>query len=137
MANLTQFDTTTNADEGSWMQVEHPITRAPIEGCRILLRGEDSPTAKAHARRVIDQRLRARSKSRKPVEITSAELENDAVAHLVVLTAAWEGVAFDDTGEAPCTPENALRAYTEFPFLREQAQEFTEDRANYFRGAGV
>jgi len=50
---------------------------------------------------------------------------------MVKLTTGWTGFKLDGKDLEP-TPENVLMVYTEWTWIKDQAQEFVNNRANFF-----
>jgi GTP cyclohydrolase I len=65
-------------------------------------------------------------------ELDAEKLAEENIEDLVKLTVKWTG--FEINGEElPATPENFRMVYTDWPWIREQAQDFVGNRANFFR----
>jgi len=69
---------------------------------------------------------------RRGVSITADELDNDSLDLLAACTLGWSGFVVDGS-ELECNTENARRLYRQFPWLREQAQQYIDDRANFLK----
>lgn len=129
--DLRQFET---GKDGEWLDVLHPTTGEILrdeEGApmRILLLGKDSDDYRKAQRAATQRRLKSRSKRSM---IDAETLEREAVEVLIVCTKDWEGVG--DAGEdLSCTPENVRRVYSSYLWLREQVDEFVEDRGNFMK----
>lgn len=122
------------AEEGVTMQVLHPETEEPIEGMTITLLGQDSSTYKK-LKRVRQNAVLARvSKGKKAAQLDAEKLEQESVDDLVQLTTDWTGFELDGA-TLDLTPGNVRTVYEGWDWLREQAQEFVANRANFFRRA--
>ena len=133
--DLAKFDTRKTASEGVAMVVRHPQTDEPLvdeksgRPVTITLLGEDSDVYKQVSHRSSDERLKKRVKKGR-IEIRTAEIERDALEVLVACTKDWDGIVLDGQG-LEFTPDNARKLYTRIPFVRDQAAEFINDRANF------
>lgn len=129
--DLRQFET---GKDGEWLDVLHPTTGEILrdddgQAMRIQLLGKDSDEYRRAQRAATQRRLKSRSKKSM---IDAETLEREAVEVLIVCTKDWEGVG--DAGEdLPCTPENIRRVYSTYLWLREQVDEFVEDRGNFMK----
>lgn len=120
------------ADEGALMQVRHPETEEAIEGMTIILLGQDSAVYRKIQLAKQQAALSRISKGKKAVDLDAEKLAEDSIDDLVKLTVDWEGFTLD--GKAlDATPENVRMVYSEWNWIKEQAQEFVADRANFFR----
>lgn len=120
------------ADEGALMQVRHPETEEAIEGMTIILMGQDSAVYRKIQLAKQQAALSRISKGKKAVDLDAEKLAEDSIDDLVKLTVDWEGFTLD--GKAlEATPENVRMVYSEWNWIKEQAQEFVADRANFFR----
>ncbi|MBF0375535.1 MAG: hypothetical protein HQL38_18530 [Alphaproteobacteria bacterium] len=131
MIDLASLDTAACANRGAAMTLLHPATRQPLldsegQAVAITLAGQDSEAWRKAQRIVSNRRLAARGKAK----LTAEELEVEALEMLARCTLAWTGVVID--GKAlDCTPANARHLYERLPWVREQADDFVADRANY------
>lgn len=125
------------ADTGAVMTVRHPISDAVLEGTdgqpiTITLAGSDSERFRKVQRASANRRLKTQSSRRG--QITSEEIEADALETLAACTIAWHGLVVD--GEAlECNAVNARKAYKRLPWLREQVDAFVGDRANFLKAS--
>jgi hypothetical protein len=120
------------ADEGALMQVRHPETEEPIDGMTITLLGQDSAVYRKIQFGKQQAALSRISKGKKAVELDAEKLAEDSIDDLVKLTVDWSGFTLD--GKAlEATPENLRMVYSEWNWIKEQAQEFVADRAHFFR----
>lgn len=126
VTDLTQLNTDVLSDEGAWLTLEHPITGAPLSA-RIKLAGIDSKIYQKQVRKNQDKRLK-----RFRFKTSSDELENERLTLLVAITLEWEDVA-EGGSMLERTSENIRHLYTEYPWIREQADEFAGDRANFIK----
>lgn len=118
------------AETGAVLQVKNPATEEPLEGVTLTLLGTDSAKYRAIQRRKTQSALDRMSKGRRSLRLKAEETEAEALADLVELTVAWTGIT--EAGvPVPFGKEAVERYYAELPWLREQAQEFVNDRANF------
>lgn len=134
--DLSTLDTSTAAEQGATMEVQHPtsgavLTQAGGAAVSILLAGQDSERFRKADRKIANRRFASTAAGRR-VTVTSESLEADNLERLVACTISWSGVGFDGA-DKECTPENAREAYKRLPWLREQAEAFIQDRANFLK----
>ena len=123
---LTQFDVVSPANEGVWMNLEHPVTGEPLE-VKIKLAGIDSDYYKKELRRQQNKRFKKGFR-----KMNAEELESETIELLVACTLDWDGVELE--GQAlECNPENVRKVYKQFPWIKEQVDNFINDRANFLK----
>jgi len=125
--------------EGSKMELTHPVTGAVLtqtdgRAVSITLAGEDSEGYR-HARRAATNRRLKSQQSGRRLQVSAEELENDALEMLVGCTVAWDGISLGDQADLPFSSDNARVIYKRLPWLREQAEAFIGDRANFMKGS--
>ncbi len=120
------------ADEGSVMNVVHPETEEVIEGMSITLLGQDSSVYRKIQLGKQQAALNRMAKGKKGLDLNAEKLAEDTIDDLVKMTVEWEGFTLDGKELKP-TADNVRKIYTEWPWIREQAQEFVNNRANFFR----
>lgn len=130
--DLSQFET---GSEGEWLELLHPVTGQPIaddEGntLRVQLLGKDSKEYRKAQRAITERRLKSRSKANR---FDAEALEQEAVDVLIACTVAWEGFA-EEGKELECKPANVRKVYLEYPWIKEQVDEFVDDRGNFMQG---
>lgn len=129
--DLSQLKTV-KSDEGATLQILHPSTMEPIEGMTITLLGQDSQVYRKLSLGKQQAALNRMNKGKKAADLDAEKLSEDSINDLVKLTVSWTG--FERDGKpVEFTDVNVKNIYHEFPFIREQAQEFIADRANFFR----
>ena len=112
----------------SWLTINHPRTGEPTS-MRIKVAGPDSETYKSIDRRVSNKRLNAIRKAKNG--LTVEQLTAFDFEMIIGITLDWEKISW--SGEPlPFSQDNAKMIYTEFPFIRDQVNEFAGDRANFF-----
>lgn len=123
------------ADEGAVMEVRHPETEEVIEGMTLTLLGKDSEVFKRLRRKRQNAALARVSKGKKALDVDAEKMEGEALDDLVALTRGWTGFQLDGQ-PLEFTPENVRKVFAGWEWLREQAEEFVNSRANFFRGTG-
>lgn len=119
-----KIDTKSAANEGAKMEVRDAagvlLTKADGSPITITLLGRDSDTFVKQENANTNRRLAQGSR----LKLTAEALKSEAISLLARCTVAWD---FDED----CTYENARELYTRFPAIKEQADEFISDRANF------
>lgn len=126
------------AEQGVEMVVEHPTKGTPLvdeetnEPWTITLLGADSDMLRNLSHKSTNKRLSRAFKGgrRNRVATKSEELEEDALDILVAATTGWKHITLGGE-KIPCTKDRVREVYTLFPWIREQADEFINDRSNY------
>lgn len=124
------------ADTGAVLQLVHPKTEEVIEGMTITLLGEDSKVYRKLQLGKQQVALNRMAKGKGAIDLDAEKLSEDTIDDLVKITVAWSG--FEDDGKLiECTPENVRAIYSDpyFSWIKEQAQEFKANRANFFRSS--
>lgn len=126
MIDFAQYDTSSIAEEGSWMEVEFNGEKI---GARIKLNGTDSKSFRDLVRARAREQMARRNKS---PDLSQAE--DQAVKTLARCTLDWEGVG-ENGNMLDCTFENVCHIYGKYLWLREQVDIFMADRANFLPDA--
>lgn len=134
--DLSTLDTVAASEQGARMEVQHPTTNEVLtqrsgEPVTITLAGQDSKRFRDAERKASNKRLATQASGRM-IRMTSEGIDNDRLEALVSCTITWEGVGWDGA-DKEFTPANAREAYKKLPWLREQAEAFTADRANFLK----
>lgn len=132
--DLTSFDTTKQADTGSDLELTLPngqliLDEQTKKPWTIRLLGVDSRKYQDAQHRLANKRMSRRAKARGRVAVSSEELEADQLELLVEVTVGWEHIQFN--GPFAFTKDNVRTLYQQFPWIREQAEEFVADRSNF------
>lgn len=126
--DLGTLDFQTTANDGARLDLRHPTTNAPT-GAWLQLLGTDSDAYRAAQRTQQRDRLKQIARNRR-LGITPEEIEAEALSLLVVATVGLGG--FSKGGAALEFSTDAVRGlYTRHNWIREQADEFINDRANF------
>lgn len=120
------------ADDGALLELRHPETEDVIEGMTITLLGQDSAVYRKIQLSKQQAALARISKGKRAVELDAEKMGEDSIDDLVKLTTGWSGFTLDGK-ELPATPENVRKVYSEWAWIKEQAQEFVASRANFFQ----
>lgn len=135
--DLANFDTTKPEQTGT-LELKHPGTGVVLKDEKtdkpitITLLGLDHPSVQKERKRVMDKRLGSAVGKGGKVRISADELDEDGMNLLVKCTTSWEGIVFN--GQAlECTPDNVRMLYTKVPAIREQVDEFVNERSNFLK----
>lgn len=120
--------------EGADMTVMHPVEDTPLEGSDgkpvvFKVVGIDSEQYRSAQRAAQNRRLSKKNR----LKITAEQLEYEVLESLVACTIGWSNNFEVDGAALKFSSENAKDLYLRFPWLREQVQDFVEDRANFLR----
>ena len=133
--DLSKLNTSDASEAGEKMEVMHPVTGAPIldgtTAVSLLLAGQDSDRYRSMDRKISNKRL-ATSRNGQRLQLTAEGIDADNLQRLIACTLGWTGIGWDGAAKE-CTPENAREAYETLPWLREQAEAFISDRANFLK----
>lgn len=127
--DLANLNLTEQADKGAWLVVTHPVTGADTD-IRIKLAGTDSQRWQKAERAFTNKRL-AQLARKGNLTMSAEEVEARGVALLAAVTLEWEGLTLN--GQVwQCSEENAKQLYRTQAWIREQADSFVAERANFF-----
>lgn len=127
--DLKKLDTVSAANAGAVMQVTHPGTGDDIKGMTITLMGMDSDVYRKEIKKRAEKSLNSRNK-REKVDLDEAEKKGAEL--LAKLTLSWTGFE-EGKDKLECTPANAQRIFLEYRWLRDQAEQFISERANFLK----
>jgi hypothetical protein len=136
--DLSQFDTATQADKGSFLHLESPDGRLlyteedPKQPIGITVLGADSKIIVAERHRQENRntdkiRIRAGGK----VKTSSAEEREESVLAIAARACAKFHNVRLDTVVVPDTFQGAFQLLERLPWVRDQVTAHMEDRANY------
>lgn len=136
--DLSALDTTASSEKGAVLELLHPTSGAVLtqsDGSKvtITLAGEDSERYRRATRASIDRRLKAQQSGRR-LQLYAEEMENDAIERLVAVTISWSGIGMGE-GDLPFSADAARALYRKLPWVREQAEAFVLDRANFLKAS--
>lgn len=140
--DLSKFDMKEGADAGALLELldleGQPLflddtddpEHIPVLRMGITLLSADSRTYRDIFHKNQNLRLNANQKRRKSRDLDVAEFEEEALEALIACTQIFHNVQLE--GEAlEATPINARKVYVRYPFIREQAEAFMQDRSEY------
>jgi hypothetical protein len=147
-ADIADFDTISACEKGADMEVRNPATgevlrHDPQSGeaigrpFTITFKGSDSKTFQDKAFDNQDRRLATQMRTRSAT--LSRVAVKDDIEVLVAATLQWDivlGKMPDGTPRIPPSNSNEYRAaYTKYPWLKRQADEFTGNVGNFIKSA--
>ena len=119
-------DMASSQEQGTEIEITHPGTGEPL-GISMRVAGPDSKRQKAATALIIAERTEMRIR-----KITAARLEDEAIRIAAASIISWSGVV--ENGKAvEYSPSVALGLLTKYPFIREQIQAHSSDRANFLK----
>lgn len=133
--DLTQLDTTKKSNDGAQLQLRSPrdgevlideSTGSPVS---ITLLGPDSKRYLDASHEATNRRLTKRLRSAR-AKITAEEVAGDQLELLVACTTGWSGIQVDGA-YLKFSEDEARKLYKRFPWIRDQAQEFIDERSNF------
>lgn len=138
---LDGIDTKTLSEAGVDVVIKklnsnEPLKAANGEVVSVKVLGPDSGKYRSLSRAQIRKRLAKRAAGQ--IEVTEADMDEtdrDAMEILAGCTVGWKGV-LDKAGKPiPCTIENALKLYENYPVVREQVDLFISERSNFLQAS--
>ena len=132
-------------EEGKRLDLRHPATGEVLtydekendDGTKefktmyLIIGSSDSAAYKKIQRKIIDRRLKQQQRFRSS-KISTAYLEEEAIICLADVT--YGGNVFINGKEVAITPgAAAIDLYKEFPWIKEQANDFLEDRGSFLQ----
>lgn len=115
-------------EEIAELAIRHPATGLDT-GMKIQLYSVDSEAWQKTIMRLRKENLRYRDRREGTPQ---DKLQDDSLELLAACAAGWSGV-LENGQPLPFTKANAKRVFKEFPFIREQVDEFIGDRRNFIR----
>lgn len=103
-------------------------------GAFITVRGVESNSAKAFARKKIKEQQRAEQMQKgknKPTQVNIEEMEEELAEIAVSRVISWRGIT-DGGAEVPFTHENAMRIFQEHTWIRDAVLD-TSNKIENFR----
>jgi hypothetical protein len=147
MANITKHNIRKSASEGAEFYLRDPITHKVIDMTidadevadysktpTFHMQGMDSPAY----RRAVAHRSAMRQNRRKQKDVPTGAvileiadtMYDDECRNLSAIVDAWSNVENDD-GPVEFSREAAYKMFFDFPWIKEQAEAFVADRANF------
>lgn len=127
--DLSNLDVKKAASEGSVLELLHPVTGEVVKDEKdkpfsLTLIGSDSDTFKRSMRRNVEKRMNNKSKK---VDLDSSEM--DGINILASCTIDCYLILNGKKVDA----KDISEVYKDFPWVREQAESFINDRANFIK----
>lgn len=124
MLDLAKTNFTEAAEAGYEFELKLPTGEET--GAFITIRGDQSKTVKAFARRKYTEMKQkeqaARRRGKDPEEITLEEAEELAIEAATIRVIGWKGIT-ENGKPVEFNAENAARIFKEHPWIREQITE--------------
>lgn len=130
--DLGSLDTNETAERGAVLEVLHPTDGTPL-GLKITLAGTDSDIFQKAQNKMSNKRAK-RFKPGQSFSYPAEEQAANTLSLLATCTLGWEAsddFMLDGQPFPPYDRETALELYQRFVWLREQADAFISDRANF------
>jgi len=125
--DLSELGGLSDAQEaGIEVSITHPKTGEPLD-IVIKVAGPDSKKQAKARTAVLNDRL-----EKKIRKVTADRLSEEATAMVASAVLGWSGVEMDGAS-VPFSVENAVMVFTRFPWIREQVQSVSDDRANFIK----
>ena len=96
----------------------------------IQLYSADSDTYRAAVRKFGNKKLNEKKNRKQSIE----ELEESSASLLATATHGWSGLKIGEN-ELAFNFANAKKLYRDFPWIREQVEDFINDRSNFLKSA--
>lgn len=127
--DLANLDVKKAANEGSVLELLHPVTSEVVRDEKdkpfsLTLIGSDSDAFKRSMRRNVEKRMNNKSKK---VDLDSSEM--DGINILASCTTDCYLILNGKKVDA----KDIAEVYKDFPWVREQAEAFINDRANFIK----
>ncbi|HEY8359362.1 MAG TPA: hypothetical protein VIL30_18075 [Ramlibacter sp.] len=132
--DLLTLDTKDASNQGAVMELENPATGEKLltesgEPITITLLGIDSDKLKKRQNELTNEVLK---KGFRPKMTTAEKQETDRLTTLALATVSWSNIEMGGK-KLDCTTDNARSLYKALPWLKEQADAFIADRANFLK----
>ena len=135
--DLSQLDTKKAADEGAFLQLRHPVTNELLvdkdddnKPIGLTLLGSDSEAYRSSSLFRSNRRLKEAMKKGDKANLSVESIDNDKLDCLAACTIKFHQIAVDGK-QRQCSADEAKKLYTRFTWIREQAEQFIDDRGNY------
>ena len=133
--DLASLDLEAAADKGAPLTLRHPVTDEDLTAddgapMTISVLGADSGEFK---RIVADLAKKAQGRKK---AVSVAERERNTVEMMARMTTGWSGIVWEGK-PLPFTIENARMLYAARSWIRDQIDEFSGDRTNFFESAST
>lgn len=129
---LSVLDTKKKANAGSFLHLKHPATGEPLydnddqsKPVGLYLMGKDSDVFAKTRHKSMNEALNGKKKTTR----TSEQLEIEGIGLLSEMTTGWQNLSLD--GNSEFSRDTIAELYTRMSWVREQANLFIDDRANF------
>jgi hypothetical protein len=133
--DLSLLNPKKKANAGAPLHLIHPETGLPMyhdddtsKPVRIFLMGRDSDFYQKVKHKNVNEAL---SQKKKTEQKTSEKIEQETTELIADLTVGWENLTYDEKGISEFSRQNAITLYTDFAWVKEQADLFVSDRKNF------
>lgn len=143
MFDLNIFDTVSQANKGSTLHLVHPKTKMCVYADKeekkpvtITMLGADSDIFAAYVEKAVKENrskeVNKKLNGNKEQDFTLEELAKSVSKKLAKVTTSFENLVLPgDKTALVCNYENAYNLYMKYKDIREQANEFFEDKVNF------
>jgi hypothetical protein len=138
--DIFSLDTKAAANEGAVLElrdsVGKPLLKPDGNPVTITLRGADSDVYTAASNQLTNRAVRNRSKG---IFATAEMLQADTIELLTKCIVAWDGLTHRPTPESEPVPfvfnEANAKTLLRVNYVREQVEQFVNDRGNYSKAS--
>ncbi len=131
--DLANIDPKKKANTGAFLHLIHPGTGLPLydsddqsKPVGLRLMGKDSDVYARTRHKNLNSVIGAKKKSEPK---TSEQIERETIELLADMTVGWDNLSYG--GAEKFSREAVIALYTGMPWVREQADTFVSDRANF------
>ena len=127
---LSSYDLAKQGEAGFTFEITHPATGEKLGGF-ITVRGAESKIVQNYnRRRFMELQKRERRNKGKDDSYTLDEIESISIESAYVRVISWKNIKKDGV-ELEFNRENAEQVFRDFPWIRAQVQENSEDLLNF------
>ena len=134
--DLENFDLAAMADVGAELVLKNPHDGGPLlvagDPVVILMIGADSEVRRKAERAILDRNIKLRQQG----GITADDIDSSAIEILASCTTGWRNMRMGGDAVA-FNAKNAAMIYRRFRWIREQADAFSADRANFMKASSL
>ena len=129
---LSVLDTKKKANTGAFLHLKHPGTGDPLfdngdqsKPVGLYIMGKDSDVFAKARHKSMNDALSGKKKSTR----TSEQIDLDGIGLLADMTTGWQNLSLD--GNSEFSRDTVAELYSRMAWVREQANLFIDDRANF------
>lgn len=122
--DLANLNVAEKSEEGTWIEIEHPVSSEPL-GMHVKILGTESKAYQKALRKNQDKRLKKGMR-----KVKSEELENESIELLVQCVVDWQDFVFEGE-ELECKPENIRWVFKNYKWVKDQVDEQIGDYSNF------